>query len=44
VPGSFVRARLRLSEIYSSWLYRIFFSFVSSIIRDEVEPFKIKIF
>jgi hypothetical protein len=37
------RARLRLSEIYSSWLYRIL-SFVSSIILDEVESFNIKIF
>ncbi len=42
VPGSLIQARLRVCEIYSLWLYRIS-SFVSLIIRDEVDPFNSKI-
>ena len=42
VPGSLIQARLRVCEIYSLWLYSIS-SFVSLIIRDEVDPFNSKI-
>ncbi len=43
VPGSLIRARLRVCEIYSSWLYRISL-FVSRILHDSRELFHSKRF